>query len=157
LTNRPKAIGTKGEVTTVAVCQRNGFPRARRLVLSGVSDKGDIHLGDGTDTIIEVKAGVQTAKLTPAKMDKWLKETRVERNNSKSEMAFLVTARAGYGLVKAEQWYAHIPVEHWAQLHRNNDGGAFMDAEAMGLDYVTITLGEALAMVKEWLGCPLTQ
>jgi hypothetical protein len=67
LANKSKSIGTKAESIVVEVAKRNGFPFARRSTLSGALDKGDVHLGDGTSTIIEVKGGKQCVSLTPAK------------------------------------------------------------------------------------------
>lgn len=138
MANRSKNIGTKAESTVVKVAQRNGFPYAKRVTLAGSLDKGDIHLGDGTDTIVEVKGGKQCVSLTPAKMLKWMGETREEIKNSNSRYGFLVTQRAGYGDVNAEKWFAHIPVE-------------FTDISPNQCDYVTVLLGDALSFIKEAL------
>jgi hypothetical protein len=136
MANRPKQIGTRAETIVLKVCQRNGFPYARRNALQGAKDCGDIHLGDGTDTIIEVKGGKQCQKLTPAKMDLWMKQTRAEIVNAGARFGFLVTQVAGYGEKSAEKWLAHIPAEltgtHW-------------DHE---VNYVTTDLETALAAVN---------
>lgn len=136
--NKSKRIGTQAESIVLAVCRRQGFPYARRSVLSGSKDVGDLHLGDGTDTIIEVKGGKQCESLTPAKMDKWMSETRAEIRNSNSKFGFLVTQRKGFGEKSAEGWYAHIPVELC--------GGGWDNLET--ISYVTTDLETALNAVK---------
>lgn len=141
MANRSKQIGTAAETIVVKVAQRNGFPYARRSTLAGALDKGDVHLGDGTDTIIEVKGGKQCEALTPAKMDKWMQETRAEIRNSNSKFGFLVTQRKGFGEKSAEAWYAHIPVELCA--------GGWDNLET--ISYVTTDLETALNAVKERL------
>lgn len=139
--NIPKRIGTAGEVVVLKTCQLHGFPYARRTVLSGVNDKGDIHLGDGTDSIIEVKAGQQCKNLTPGKMAKWIAETRVEARNAGAQVAFLVTQRAGYGLQNGHRWFAHVPHEFYLRLT-----GIEVPEE-----YVTHELGEVLELIREHL------
>lgn len=136
MANRSKQIGTRAESIVVSVAKRNGFPYARRSVLAGSADKGDVHLGDGTDTIIEVKGGKQCTALTPAKMRGWMKETREEIKNSGSQYGFLVTQRVGFGEKSAEGWFAHIPVE-------------FTDVNPDTCDYITTDLGAALTAIKE--------
>jgi hypothetical protein len=139
--NRAKNIGTRAESIVVKVAQRNGFPFARRNVLAGSLDKGDVHLGDGTDTVIEVKGGKQCASLTQGKMDKWIAETRAEAKNADANMAFLVTQVAGIGEARAELWWAHIPWEYAEQLtgvRPHNEYGTFI-------------LEEALRLVNKWL------
>lgn len=140
MANRSKQIGTRAETIVVAVAHRNGFPYARRSVLAGCADKGDVHLGDGTDTIIEVKGGKQCVSLTPAKMAKWMKETRAEIINSGSTYGFLVTQRSGYGEKTAEEWFAHVPAELVSDEY-----------VADGVDYVTTELGVVLRILKEKL------
>lgn len=133
-------IGTAAETLVVTVAQRNGFPYAKRVRLKGAKDCGDVHLGDGLDTIIEVKGGKQCTKLSPAKMNGWLSETREEATNSGAQIAFLVTQRAGYGLVNGERWLAHVPNEYWGAL----------TGEIILEDYMTTELGYVLNLVKEY-------
>lgn len=134
--NKSKQIGTRAESIVLAVCRRNGFPYARRNVLSGNKDKGDLSLGDGTDTVVEVKGGKQCVALTPAKMKKWMYETRQEIMNSGAKYGFLVTQRAGYGEKNAEQWLAHVPAE-FTEYFEDPD-----------VDYVTTDLGTALSVIR---------
>jgi hypothetical protein len=141
LTNKPKMIGTRAETLVVTVARRNGFHYARRNTLAGALDVGDIHLGDGTDTIIEVKGGKQCVNLQPAKMAKWIAETRAEAKNANARIAFLVTQRAGYGLGNGEKWYAHIPWEYYEEMAVIRPPG----------EYVTLELGDALRLVKDYL------
>lgn len=140
MANRSKNIGTRAESIVVAVAKRNGFPYARRSVLAGSADKGDVHLGDGTDTIIEVKGGKQCISLTPGKMQKWMAETRAEITNSGSLYGFLVTQRVGYGDKTAEEWFAHVPAELVSDEY-----------VADGVDYVTTYLGTILSILREKL------
>lgn len=141
MANRPKAIGTRAETIVVKVAQRNGFPYARRNVLAGVLDKGDVHLGDGTDTIIEVKGGKQCENLTLGKMTKWIAETRCEAKNANARMAFLVTQVKGKGEANAGLWWAHVPWEYAEQLTGIRPAN----------EYGTFELQYALSLVKEWL------
>jgi hypothetical protein len=143
--NRPKAIGTKAETIVVKVAQRNGFPYARRNVLAGTADKGDVHLGDGTDTIIEVKGGKQCASLTAGKMAKWIAETRCEARNAGAKYAFLVTQVKGKGEANAELWWAHIPWEFQEALTGKRPPG----------EYGTFILQEALNLVENALRGPV--
>jgi hypothetical protein len=140
LANRSKNIGTRAESIVVAVCHRQGFPYARRSTLAGSLDKGDVHLGDGTHTVREVKGGKQCVSLTPAKMQKWMKETRAEIVNSGSNYGFLVTQVAGKGEKNAEMWRAFIPAELVSD-----------DYVAQGIDYVETDLITALHAIKEKL------
>ncbi len=138
MVNKAKSIGTRAETIVVSVAARHGFPYARRNVLSGCTDKGDINLGDGTQTIIEVKGGKQCDSLTPAKMKKWMTETRVEMKNAGARYGFLVTQRNGMGEKTAHNWWAHIPVE-------------LTDIDPAQCDYVTVALGDALDFIREAL------
>ncbi len=138
MANKSKQIGTRAETIVVSVAKRNGFPYARRNTLSGALDKGDVHLGDGTDTIVEVKGGAQCKALTPAKMLKWMTETRIEIKNSGSSYGFLVTQRSGYGEKSAEAWFAHVPVE-------------YTNVDPETCDYVTTDLGTVLELIREKL------
>lgn len=131
------------------VSQRNGFPFARRQVLSGALDKGDVHLGDGTNTIAEVKGGKQCETLTPGKMQKWMHETAVEISNSGSWYGFLVTQVKGFGEIHGEWWQAHMHHRVYCHLTGTEQNRAITFDYSEGVH--TMPLWEALAMVRRAL------
>lgn len=55
MVNRSKQKGTRFESELVEFAHAHGFPHARRLVLSGAKDKGDLCLGDDVPVTIEAK------------------------------------------------------------------------------------------------------
>lgn len=116
MANKPKAIGTAAETTVVKVAQRNGFPYAKRVTLSGSSDKGDIHLGDGIPVVLECKGGASAKTASDGQVLKWLEETEQERINSKARIGILVLQRAGMGEKNAEHWWAILSPESWETL-----------------------------------------
>lgn len=98
MTNRSKNIGTKFETDTVNWLRANGFPHARREVLHGSLDQGDVWAADGL--IVECKGGAAAENASDEQLRKWCAETAVEKRNAKADGAFLVVKRRGHGVGK---------------------------------------------------------
>lgn len=113
MTSRPKQIGTSAESAVLRFLQLY-FPQARREVLHGSVDHGDI-TGCG-DFIFEVKAGKQTAQVGDAQLLAWMREARVEAENEGVTHGVLVLQRAGVGAPNAHRWWAFLDFADFAQL-----------------------------------------
>lgn len=53
--NRSKAKGTAWETRIVVTLFESGFPDARRVVLAGALDKGDVHVGDVDHPLVAIE------------------------------------------------------------------------------------------------------
>jgi hypothetical protein len=95
MTNKPKAIGTRGETAVVKALRAHGFTGAERRALAGSNDLGDILVSPGV--IAEVKWGkaAKTASLNDVEI--WWAQTLAEKRNSRADVAFLVIQRNGIG------------------------------------------------------------
>lgn len=80
----------------VSALQRLGWPYTERRALAGNLDKGDI---SGTPGICWEVKDAKTWQI-PA----WMRETEVERVNSKSDFGILVIKVPGVGHKNAEKW-----------------------------------------------------
>ena len=114
MTNKPKAIGTRGETGVVRVLRDTGFPDARRLALAGANDEGDVELCRGV--IAEVKTGKHAKKASLAQIDLWWLETERERLNAGANVGLLVVQRSGYSPDRAAYWRAFLGAPIVAQL-----------------------------------------
>ena len=112
--SKSKRIGTAAESAVVKVLNANGFPGAERRALHGNSDLGDVLACPGL--IFEVKGGQAAKDCTQRLVDGWLAETETERLNSGAAHAFLVTQRKGYGVGRAQHWWAHVTVAQIVDL-----------------------------------------
>lgn len=56
MTNRSKAKGTAWETKIVDELQADGFDDARRVVLAGAHDQGDVHVGPVGRPLISIEA-----------------------------------------------------------------------------------------------------
>lgn len=113
MTNRPKQIGTSAESAVLRFLQMY-FPNARREVLHGSLDHGDI---TGCDQFVfEVKAGKQTRVVGDAQMLAWMREARTEAENEGVKYGVLVLQRAGVGAPNAHRWWAFIDFADFAEL-----------------------------------------
>lgn len=117
MVNKPKAKGTAAETRVVNFLLVAGV-EARRLVLKGTHDEGDIYvvnnnIGSG-DRILEVKAGKQTISVSRAQLDEWIEEANNEGLNAGGLLAYLVIAKHGssvkdylvYKMVGSRPWSA---------------------------------------------------
>lgn len=107
MTNKPKAIGTRGETGVVRAARELGFPEARRLALAGAADVGDALLCPGV--MVEVKAGKAAKTASLAQIDLWCLDTERERLAHGATVGLLVVQRAGYSADRAAYWRAFMP------------------------------------------------
>lgn len=108
---RSKAIGTWAESEVVKACKRAGLP-AKRQVLAGANDQGDVHLPLGDELyVIEVKAGEQTRNPSWGQLDAWWAEAVTEAGNVEATdddvevVPLLIVRRWGSG--RAEDWWCY--------------------------------------------------
>ena len=130
MTNRSKNIGTWTE-TAVLKAVLPFYPDAKRVVLHGNKDEGDISLSK--DYIIEVKGGNQTRSVSDSQIDDWLDELYTEVAN----------AGASGGLLVVRRWGKGDPLEWWAYARIYNSEG-----------YNLIPIRMILADGMEFLGYP---
>jgi len=142
---RSKQIGTAAETAVVRYLESNGWS-ARRVVLHGAKDQGDIHVDTaGLCTVaVEVKAGraAETASLEQVKL--WWGETEREAVNAgPTARPLLVTKRAGRGVTRVGDWWA------WG-LSTAPNGYSFLFrctlADVVGCDAAHPTEPEATAL-----------
>lgn len=125
--NRPKAIGTAAE-TAVLKAIKTLYPDARRVVLHGREDEGDLHAwmnehGDPA-IVIEVKGGAQANLPSDAQIREWLGETIRERNAAQAHLGLLVTQRRGVGAPNAERWWCWMAVGELEYIITKQQGHA---------------------------------
>jgi hypothetical protein len=96
MVNKPKAKGTAAETRVVNYLLAAGV-EARRIVLHGSQDQGDVYVVNsdptGADRILEVKAGKQTIKVSRAQLDDWIAEAQAEGIHAGGLLAYLVLAK----------------------------------------------------------------
>lgn len=105
--SKAKQKGTAAESALVKYLQSVGFADAKRKVLSGAFDKGDI---ETRGLIWEVKN--QKSYKIPA----WLDETGKEKENAKADFGILAIKPVGIGIGKADQWWAVLPIGELVRL-----------------------------------------
>lgn len=93
MANKSKKKGTRAETSVVRFLESYGF-KARRKTLKGNKDEGDIELFDApglcSPITIEVKAGQQTANPNRAQLEEWLRQARIEGENSGQQCVLCV-------------------------------------------------------------------
>ena len=109
--SKAKAIGTRAETAVRNYLLSTGYTEleARRNVLSGTEDQGDIWLVDPEVGLLvfELKGGEMAKKASHEQCVKWLAEAEREKVNAKANFGFLVTQRAGVGYPRAGEWWAY--------------------------------------------------
>jgi hypothetical protein len=109
--SKAKSIGTRAETAVRNYLLSAGYSEleARRNVLSGSEDQGDIWLHDEEVGLIvfELKGGDMAKKASHEQCIKWLGEATRERDNANAKFGFLVTQRAGVGYPRARDWWAY--------------------------------------------------
>ena len=115
--SKQKAKGTRFESMLVDWLHRNGFPDARREVLHGSADVGDVGgvTWKGWPVVIEAK-NCQQSRPT-----KWLEEAEAERKNANAAIAVVVAHRKGCGVERFGENYAYIDLSHLARLMQTRD------------------------------------
>lgn len=143
MTNKPKAIGTRGETGVVRVARDRGFPEARRLALAGADDQGDAILCPGI--IAEVKTGKAAKTASLAQIDLWWLETEIERQNAGATIGLLVVQRAGYSPERAAYWRCFLgaPVVATLQIRK----GVFIHDHAFPVE---MTFAKALLLLRAY-------
>ena len=106
MTNKPKQTGTDAENRVRDYLRANGWPYADRLTLSGINDRGDVRLQDGTNFTVEVKGGQGAI----SNVHSHIKELREEMVNNGHDYGAVVAKKAGSRNV-GEDWVAIMPVE----------------------------------------------
>lgn len=103
--NPNKAKGTRAETEVVRYLQAHGI-EARREVLHGNKDHGDIHLEkSGEKFIAEVKTGKQTYNYSRSQLLEWLRQTEEEAINAGTTNGVLVIKRYQRMIDDAEVWW----------------------------------------------------
>jgi hypothetical protein len=106
MANPSKARGTAWETAVVRYLHEHGFPNARRKVLTGKLDEGDIDLGS-CEVTIEAK---NTQKIT---LSEFVDEARIEARNSGGGYGVAVVKRRGKGTGES---YAVMRLEDWTEF-----------------------------------------
>ena len=109
--SKAKAIGTRAETAIRNYLLSTGYTelQARRNVLAGKDDQGDIWLEDPEMGLIvfESKGGDMAKKASYEQCLKWLDEAQKEKKHAGANFGFLVTQRAGVGYPRAGEWWAY--------------------------------------------------
>ena len=133
MANKNKAKGTRAESALVKFFKDHGW-EAERKALTGKEDHGDIK-ARGPRTAwytIEVKAGKQTSAPSRSQLEEWLRQSRVEANNSNENLAVLCIVRYHRPLKDADiylQYYdgdgyftrAHMFLDEFIDNYHMND------------------------------------
>lgn len=95
--NRSKQKGSKAERDVRDWLRSLHWPHAKRLVMGGSRDPGDISLGDGIPVTVEVK------DRATYDLAQFLREAHTERDNNGHEVGLVIFKRRGFG--KPKDWY----------------------------------------------------
>lgn len=117
MSNPSKKKGTAAETKVVKYLNELGID-AKRKALTGNKDEGDIEFSTklGNSIILEVKTGKMTANYNRAKLIEWLRQTRIEQENSGATAAYLVIVRYGRKIDDAEVWWRNDNGKHMMYL-----------------------------------------
>lgn len=105
MVNKSKAKGTAAETRVVNFLLAHGYD-AKRVVLHGSADHGDVHIDSHDKSYricLEVKGGKQTQSVSRKQRDIWLTETDMEGLNSGRD-AYLVIAKHGSSVQDYHVW-----------------------------------------------------
>ena len=105
-----KKTGTRHESASVIWLKKNGWPYARRIVLKGQRDEGDIDLGNGIPVVLEAKAE------KAIDLAGYIKELDAEIVNAGGETGFVIIKRRG--TTDVSKYYALTTVAHANDLLR---------------------------------------
>jgi hypothetical protein len=110
VSNPSKRTGTRHESTSVIWLKRNGWPFARRIVMKGHRDEGDISLGDGIPVTIEAKAEKHVA------LGEYIKELDAEIVHAGNETGIVIIKRRG--TTDVGKYYVLTTVGYWNAMAR---------------------------------------
>lgn len=108
--NGPKNTGTAHETAIKKYLIARGYPQAKRIVLHGNEDEGDLSLGDGYPVVIEAKGGRGAITRIP----KALAELEVEITNAGAEFGFVVAKRTG--TTNVGRYYAVVEMDRMMDI-----------------------------------------
>lgn len=108
--SRAKQIGTFHETSIKKYLIERGYVHAKRIVLHGRDDEGDLTLGDGYPVVIEAKGGRGAVGRIPASLD----ELELEIENAGGETGFLVVKRNG--TTNVGRYYAIMPLDRMMEM-----------------------------------------
>jgi hypothetical protein len=91
MTNKPKRIGTDGEVRVRDYLISRGYRYAKRIVQEGALDIGDVYPGDGIPVTIQVKSGKSATPGIPGNLSAAL----AQAENAGNPMGVLWSKRMG--------------------------------------------------------------
>lgn len=112
MANPNKAKGTRAETAVVRFLNEYDGVHAQRRALSGSNDCGDVEVttARGLHVVLEVKTGKQTANPSRTQLEEWLRQARVESENS-GLPCYLVVVRYRRKLCDADV-YTDITRQH---------------------------------------------
>lgn len=114
MANPNKAKGTRAETSVVNFLNEEDGVHAQRRALSGSNDCGDVEVvvDNGLHFALEVKTGKQTANPSRTQLEEWLRQAKVESENS-GLPCHLVVVRYRRKLCDADVYSVGIPRQHW--------------------------------------------
>lgn len=110
LVSRAKQIGTFHETSIKKYLVARGYREAKRIVLHGREDEGDLTLGDGYPVVIEAKGGRGAISRIPKSLD----ELEAEIKNVGGETGFVVAKRNG--TTNVGRYYAIMPLDRMMEM-----------------------------------------
>lgn len=113
MSNPSKRIGTETESRVVNWLRQTGFPDARREVLHGSKDQGDIVICASPLVIAECKGGKAAEQASAGQIVQWMTETETEAVNAGADLAALIVRRWRRHV---EQWDVWLPATDWVLL-----------------------------------------
>lgn len=133
--SKQKKKGTEFESNLVDWLRANGFPDARREVLHGAKDAGDIGgvTWRGMPVVIEAKDCRQQRHVA------WLNEAEDERKNADAAIAFVVSHRKGCGVARFGENDCLIDLRHLSDL---------LDARNHPTGYAILRLRTVAALLR---------
>lgn len=113
--NKSKARGTWAESAVVKWLHANGYPDARRQVLTGSRDQGDLWVTPGVIAEVKVRAGAAgVGQPGEVELARWMAETEAERRHANASLAVLIVKRCG--TTDPGRWFAYIPASSLAHI-----------------------------------------
>lgn len=145
--SKAKQIGTAAETGVRNHLLRSGWTEleARRNVLTGALDQGDVWLNDPIQGLIvfEVKGGASAKTASQEQIAKWFQEAITERDNASATCGFLVTQRSGFSAARSGNWWAYASLSSLIWI-TNADGDLHLAVDPI----VRLTLQELTDLIR---------
>jgi hypothetical protein len=151
---RPRDIGTACESAVVRYLQASAFPAAERRALRGIGDAGDI---TGTPGVCwSIKGGKAAERASDLDIRFWMAELRTQRANANEPLMVMVTKRKGFGVSRADKWWAHMTPAQIGWLLAGSPSVAphFAPAAYDSTTRMTLEVAVELLLLGGW-GSPL--